>query len=196
MIFAGTRTSSAAAALTTDLVLSRTPIHQLLPAKPVFLMELILSIPDAINRALLLTRFTVVPLLHPVEGAKVLPATPSTLLLVPFIITVPAAVFVFTATDFFSSSITLQTPAELLPWGWTALDAWLPLVLPALFLSLIGPVPGWPWGLGTEYSEATAIVICAFVAIVTFVSRCVYNLGPKSTSKAGKKIKARKIKKA
>lgn len=168
----------------------------MLPEKPLFLMELVLAVPDAIGRALLLTRFTVVPLLHPAEGAKVLPATPSTLLLVPFIVTVPFAVIVFSGTNFFSHAITLQTPNELLPWGWTALDAWLPLVLPTLFLTLIGPVKGWPWGFGTDFSEETAIVICTFVAIVAFVSRCVYNLGPKRTSNVGKKIKARKVKKA
>jgi len=140
-----------------------------------------------VGRTLLLTRFSVVPLLHPVSP-KSLPATPSTLLLVPFILAVPAAALVFTGTNFFSPAIALQTPVELMPWGWTALDAWLPLALPALFLCLVGPTTGWPWGLGTRVSEDAAIVLCGIVAGCCFLFRTWWNLAPR-VKKAGRKVK-------
>lgn len=130
------------------------------------------------------------PLLHP-TSPKTLPATPSTLLLVPFIMAVPFAAVVFSGTQLFSPAITLQTPNELRPWGWTALDAWIPFVLPSLFLSLIAPVKGWPFSLGTDYSEDAAIVVCAALNIVFFVSRAYYNHAPK----AAKSPKAKKVKK-
>jgi hypothetical protein len=159
------------------------------------MMELLLSIPDAIGRTLLLTRFSVIPLLHPVNP-RCLPATPSTFLLVPFILAVPFAALIFTGTNFFAPAVALTTPSELRPWGWTALDAWIPIALPTLFLFLIGPVPGWPWGFGTHLSEDAGIVVCAVVASVCFLSRTWWNLAPKRTT--AKKIprKAKKVKKA
>lgn len=161
-------------------------------------MELALAPLDAIGRTLLLTRFSIVPLLHAPEGAKVLPATPSTLVLVPFILAVPFAAIMFSGTNFFSSQLALQTPNELKPWGWTMVDVWIAVVVPVLFLSLIGPVKGWPWGLGTHVSEDGAIVVCAIVAIVAFVGRTVYNLGSADDAAATPKRngKSKKAKKA
>lgn len=160
-------------------------------------MELALAPIDAIGRTLLLTRFSIVPLLHPAEGAKVLPATPSSLILVPFILAVPFAAFVFSGTNFFSSQMELRTPNELKPNGWMAVDAWIAVVVPVLFLMLVGPVKGWPWGLGTEMSEDAAIVICALVTIGAFVGRTLYNLGGSQHAAGVKKSsKTKKVKKA
>jgi hypothetical protein len=175
--------------------LTRTPLRALVPAKPNFLMELALAPLDAIGRTLLLTRFSIVPLLHPQAGAKVLPATPSTLLLVPFILAVPFAALVFSGTNWFAPQMELTTPNELKPGGWMAVDAWIAVVIPVLFLSLIGPVEGWPWGLGTRLSEDAAVVVCAVVAITAFVGRTVYNLGG-AVEEPAKKSSKKKAKKA
>jgi hypothetical protein len=158
-------------------------------------MELALAPLDAIGRTLLLTRFSIVPLLHPQAGAKVLPATPSTLLLVPFILAVPFAALVFSGTNWFAPQMELTTPNELKPGGWMAVDAWIAVVIPVLFLSLIGPVEGWPWGLGTRLSEDAAVVVCAVVAITAFVGRTVYNLGG-AVEEPAKKSSKKKAKKA
>jgi hypothetical protein len=76
-----------------------------------------------------------------------------------------------------------------------AVDAWIAVVIPVLFLSLIGPVEGWPWGLGTRLSEDAAVVVCAVVAITAFVGRTVYNLGG-AVEEPAKKSSKKKAKKA
>lgn len=93
-------------------------------------------------------------------------------------------------------------------------DFWIALVLPTLFLTLIGPVKGWPWGsrslkrglaqfgVGkdgwTAMSESEAFVVCALVCWGIFLLRAVYNLGSIRSAwngvfgkkkKVGKKIK-------
>jgi hypothetical protein len=75
---------------------------------------------------LLCTRFTTLPILYPGSSWLNLPATPSTLLLVPFIFAVPFAAFAFTGGNLFAPEVKLTTLAELRPWGWTAVDAWIP----------------------------------------------------------------------
>ncbi|BEI92579.1 uncharacterized protein CcaverHIS019_0502070 [Cutaneotrichosporon cavernicola] len=172
--------------------LTRTPLRVLVPAKPNLLMELVFAPLDAIGRTLLLTRFSIIPLLHPPAGTTVLPATPSTLVLVPFILAVPFAALVFSGTNWFAPQMELSTPNELKPGGWMAVDAWIAIVVPVLFLSLIGPVEGWPFGLGMQLSEDAAIVVCAVVAIVSFVGRTVYNLGGVEPVKKSSKKKAKK----
>lgn len=72
-------------------------------------------------------------------------------------------------------------------------DFWLPLVLPALFLSLVGPIQGWGVGWGSvvnilgrfgldfgkvgRFSEKEAMVICLLVCWAVFALKAVYNLG-------------------
>ncbi|KAK8847466.1 hypothetical protein IAR55_005324 [Kwoniella newhampshirensis] len=160
----------------THVIQTRTPLRRLLPAKPTLATELGLSLPDAIGRTLLLTRFSVLPVLHP-TSLKTLPATPTTLLLVPFILAVPFASMIFSTFNFFSASPKLSTPAELQPGGWMMVDAWAPLVVPALFLSLIGPVDGWSFGMGLGEDEA--VVLCMGVVWAIFAARAIYNLGYK-----------------
>jgi hypothetical protein len=164
-----------------DIVQTRTPLRQLLPSRPSLAVELPLAIPDAIGRALLLTRFSIVPLLH--APKPTLPLTPTSLVLTPFILAVPFASIIFSATSFFSPTPKLDTPAELKPWGWTAVDSWLPLVVPALFLSLIGPVNGWPTGLG--WSEDAGVIGSVIFTIVAFVARAIYNFGYKKEQWTG-----------
>ncbi|CAD6578995.1 MAG: hypothetical protein TREMPRED_002331 [Tremellales sp. Tagirdzhanova-0007] len=160
-----------------DAVQTRTPFHALLPARPTLGLELAFSLPDAISRTLLLTQFSILPLLHPVPGSLSISPTSSSLILVPFILAVPFPALIFTGTSFLSPTPRLTTPAELRPWGWTAVDAWCPIMIPALFLSLIGPVEGWAWGLGM--GEEEAVVLCMIVLWVIFAGRAVYNLGYK-----------------
>jgi hypothetical protein len=54
-------------------------------------------------------------------------------------------------------------------------DAWIPVVVPMLFLSLIGPVKGWGWGL--RWYEEEAIVACMGFVSACFLGRAVYNFG-------------------
>ena len=170
-----------------DTLQTRTPLVALLPSKPNLLLELFLAIPDAIGRTLLLTKFSILPILHP-TSAKVLPATPSTLILTPFILAVPFPALMFTGMNFFSSSPSLNVPAELRPWGWTSPDAWAPVVCPAMFLTLIGPVKGWEYGLG--WNEEEAIVLVMIFLVMVFEMRTIYNLGSTGIlGKGGKKIK-------
>ncbi|ODO08691.1 hypothetical protein L198_00424 [Cryptococcus wingfieldii CBS 7118] len=156
------------------LLQTRTPFIHLLPSKPSFLLEILLATPDAIGRTLLLTRFSVLPLLAS-TSPKALPPTPASLLLVPFILAVPFASLIFSATSFFTPTPHLSTPDELKPWGWLMVDAWAPVVVPAVFLSLIGPVQGWEFGL--RWAEYEAVVVCMVGLSVVFALRAVYNFG-------------------
>ncbi|WVQ98124.1 hypothetical protein IAU59_005246 [Kwoniella sp. CBS 9459] len=160
----------------THIVQTRTVFRKLLPAKPTLGLELLLSLPDAIGRTLLLTRFSILPILHS-SSATTLPPTPSTLLLTPFILAVPFASLIFTATNFFSPSPKFTTPVELRPGGWMMVDTWCPVVIPVTFLTLIGPVPGWNYGVGLGEDEA--VVACMGILWACFAGRAVYNLGYK-----------------
>lgn len=154
-----------------------------------------MAVPDAVGRALVLTQFSVVPLLQPPANVlSPIPPTPASLILVPVILTVPFAALIFNATGFFSPKLTLQTPAELKPDGWKIMDLWIPFVTPALFLCLIGPVPGWDFGFGL--AREPAIAICVIFVVTCFVSRAIYNFGHKKEQwaemlgqKSQKKIK-------
>lgn len=82
---------------------------------------------------------------------------------------------------------------ELRKGGWLYADSWLPVVVPLLFLSLIGPVEGWEFGLG--WSEEEAFVICTAFVWATFAGKTVYNMGYKKEqwvallNSTGKKVK-------
>jgi len=58
-----------------------------------------------------------------------------------------------------------------------AVDAWCPVMIPALFLSLIGPVKGWDFGLGMD--EGESVTVCMIVLWGIFAGRAVYNFGYK-----------------
>lgn len=165
-------------ALTTspDVIQTRTPIRRMLPAKPSLALELLLALPDAIGRTLLLTRFSVLPLLH-FSSFNTLPPTPSSLILVPFILAVPFASLIFSATSFFSPRPHLSTPMELQPGGWMMVDAWAPVLIPAVFLTLIGPVEGWDFGMG--WGEDESVIVCMIGLTIIFALRAVYNFGYK-----------------
>jgi hypothetical protein len=137
------------------------------------------AIPDAIGRTLLLTQFSILPLLSPLAGSGTLPPTPSTLILVPFILAVPAPMAIFNALNWFSPSPKLSAPAELKPGGWQIMDFWAPVLIPVVFLSLVGPVKGWPCGLGLHWSHDQAVVACMFLMSALFLARAVYNFGSK-----------------
>jgi hypothetical protein len=54
-------------------------------------------------------------------------------------------------------------------------DAWLPLFLPAVFCSLLGPAPGW--GIGFEWTEEEAVMACTGLVVIVFLARTIYNHG-------------------
>lgn len=66
---------------------------------------------------------------------------------------------------------------ELRPGGWMMVDAWAPVVIPALFLTLIGPVEGWGFGMG--WGEDESVIVCMTGLTIIFALRAVYNLGYK-----------------
>ena len=169
--------------MATDALQTRTPLRQLLPSKPSLGLELALAIPDAIGRALLLTKFSVLPLIRPTALTPSIPPTPASLLIVPVIMTVPFASIVFSTINLFSPEPHFTTPLELRPGGWLFADTFVPLIIPALFLSLIGPVQGWDFGLGVGEDEAA--IICAAVTSLIFLGRAVYNFGHKGDQWAG-----------
>jgi hypothetical protein len=177
-----------------DALQTRTRLINLLPKKPSLPLELALAIPDAIGRTLLLTRFSISPLLN-TPSSKSLPPTPSSLLLTPFILAVPFASIVFSGLNLFSASPKLTTPAELKPGGWMMVDAWVPVVVPVMFLSMIGPVKGWNWGM--KWNDEEAVMACMVFTSICFLGRAIYNFGWKKeqwTQMLGKK--ERKIKTA
>ncbi|RXK36296.1 hypothetical protein M231_06432 [Tremella mesenterica] len=151
---------------------TRTPLRRLLPPTPSLTWELPIAIPDAISRTLLLTRFSIVPLLH----SHPLPATPTTLLLVPFILAVPFAAIIFTGLNFFSPTPTWTAPVELRPIGWMIMDMWGAILIPTIFLCLIGPVQGWNYGLGMREDEGT--IVCMMLLATLGIARALVNLGP------------------
>jgi len=71
----------------------------------------------------------------------------------------------------------LTTPLELGPGGWMYADSFVPVLIPLLFLGLIGPVQGWGMGLGVGEDEA--VLICAGLTTAIFMGRAVYNFGHK-----------------
>lgn len=158
-----------------DALQTRTPLRALLPARPSLALELALAVPDAIGRSLLLTKFSLLPLIRPTALTPSIPPTPASLLIVPIIMTVPFASLVFSTINLFSPDVHLTTPLELRPGGWLYADSFVPLIIPALFLSLIGPVQGWAFGL--EVGEDEAAIICAAVTSLIFLGRAVYNFG-------------------
>lgn len=167
--------------LTTDILLTRTRLREYLPRRPNLLLELAVSPFDAVGRMLLLTRPILALLRPPAEGFFAhLPPTPSTLVLVPFILAAPGGALAFSGLNMFGT-LSVQAPAELKPWGWTAVDAWLPVLVPVLFLSLIGPVKGWPAGAGV--SEDAASVVCALFIWACFVGRALINMRPQVEKK-------------
>lgn len=113
------------------------------------------------------------PLLH--ASSSVLPKTPTTLLLTPFIVAVPFASIAFSTFNLFSPEPKFQTPLELREYGWAYADTWLPVVVPVLLLSLIGPVEGWSFGWG--WSEEEALVLCTAFVWIVFAGKAVYHLG-------------------
>lgn len=56
-------------------------------------------------------------------------------------------------------------------------DAWAPVVIPALFLTLIGPVEGWGFGMGCEEDES--VIVCMIAVTIIFALRAIYNFGYK-----------------
>ncbi|KAK6903645.1 hypothetical protein L486_03216 [Kwoniella mangroviensis CBS 10435] len=155
---------------------TRTPFIHLLPTRPSLPLELLLAIPDAIGRTLLLTRFSIIPLLYPSSpSVKTLPATSISLVLVPFILAVPFASIAFSTFNFFSPTLKLTTPVELKSQGWMLVDTWCPLLISPLFLTLIGPVEGW--NIGSGWGEHESVICCMVVLWACFTGRAVYNFG-------------------
>lgn len=56
-------------------------------------------------------------------------------------------------------------------------DSFVPVLIPLVFLGLIGPVQGWDMGLGVAEDEA--VLMCAGLTAAIFVGRAVYNFGHK-----------------
>lgn len=49
------------------------------------------------------------------------------------------------------------------------------MLVPVLFLAMIGPVDGWAWGV--SWSEDEAFGVCFLVTWGVFLGRTIYNMG-------------------
>jgi hypothetical protein len=128
-----------------DLLLANIPVKTSPKA------ELVLSIPDAINRCLLVTRFS------RIDG-------PLTLrILVPIINAVPFAALSFGGFNFFTD-MRWSAPAEVMPYGWAMVDTWIPLVT-VLYQYL----------QHQAWSEKDALGVCILFTIGVFVARAYKN---------------------
>lgn len=113
-------------------------------------VELFLSVPDAINRCLLVTRFS------RIDG------TPTLRLLAPIINAVPFAAISFGGFNFFTD-MKWTAPAEVQPWGWAMVDTWIPLVS---LLYQYAPV---------TWNEKEALGGCIVLTVLVFIARALYN---------------------
>ena len=88
-------------------------------------------------------------------------------------------------------ALTLTTPTEILPYGWTTTDLWCAPLVTGLYALLTHMQPFWAdahgaalgW-LGAETEAAAALdpeaarAVCALVLMGLFATRAVRNFGP------------------
>jgi len=165
----------------------------MIPA-PSLMTELPLSVVDGFSRTFLLCNF--IPPVVTTHASPIMANSPWTLLLTSLIIANGG----FFLTNMFSflypTPLTLTTPAELRPYGWTTTDLWCaPLVtglyallthaqpfwadLHVLIIKLLGGYPGDKQSMITAEAvdPEVARVICTLVLIGLFTTRTLKNFG-------------------
>ncbi|KAI8999093.1 hypothetical protein BD414DRAFT_527106 [Trametes punicea] len=170
-----------------------------LPSVPIpsYENEVPLAALDALTRAYLLCN-----LIPPMVTAHASPAINSNpwTLLITSLFTANAGFFFTNLFSFFQPyALTLTTPTEFLPYGWTTTDLWCAPLITALYAFLTHAQPFWAdahhvalgWLGQTSTAEKVAAVdaetaraVCALVLAGLFTTRAAKNFGPaKATPK-------------
>ncbi|KAH9934946.1 uncharacterized protein B0H18DRAFT_1082680 [Fomitopsis serialis] len=151
--------------------------------------ELPVSLLDGFTRAFLLCSL-IPPMVvgHPMEAVAASPWS----LLVTSLVTANGGFFLVNTMSFLQPyALTLTTPAEMLPWGWTTTDLWAAPFITGLYALLTHAQPFWAdvhavalgW-LGSSASELAKIqpvdqeyarALCAVVLMGLFSRRTVKN---------------------
>lgn len=148
--------------------------------------ELPLSIVDGFTRAMLLCSLIPPPVIT--HTSPVIASSPWALLLSSLVITNGG----FFITNMFSfmepTPLTLTTPDELKPYGWTATDIWSPPLVTGLYAVLTHAQPFWAelhsvistalgGGKVSPMDPESARALCALILVVLFSTRAAKNFG-------------------
>jgi hypothetical protein len=160
--------------------------------------ELPLSLVDGFTRAMLLC--TLVPPPVVTHTSPVIASSPWSLLLTSFVVTNGG----FFITNMFSfmepTPLTLTTPDELKPYGWTTTDIWSAPLITGLYALLTHAQPFWAelhsvistslgGGKVSPMDPESARALCALILAVFFSTRTVKNFGLIWKKNVAEKIK-------
>ncbi|KAI0668433.1 hypothetical protein C8Q78DRAFT_993453 [Trametes maxima] len=161
---------------------------------PAFENEVPLATLDGLTRAYLLCNL--IPPMVTAHSSPAISNNPWTLLITA-LFTANAGFFFTNLFSFFQPyALTLTTPTEFLPYGWTTTDLWCAPVITALYAFLTHAQPFWAdahhvalgWLGQTDGVEKVAAVdpetaraVCALILAGLFTSRAVRNFGPSAT---------------
>ncbi|KAH9857557.1 hypothetical protein C2E23DRAFT_770397 [Lenzites betulinus] len=162
---------------------------------PAFNNEVPLSLVDGMSRAYLLCNL--IPPMVTSHASPAISSNPWTLLLTS-LFAANAGFFFTNLFSFFQPyALTLTTPTEFLPYGWTTTDLWCAPLITGLYALLTHAQPFWAdahdvalgW-LGRPDAEAkvaavddeTARAVCAVVLAGLFATRAVRNFAPKTAA--------------
>jgi len=152
--------------------------------------ELPLSFLDGHSRAMLVC--TLVPPVVLGSSSSVVSNSPWALLFTSFLITNGGFFLTNLVSFFHPTSLTLATPAELLPYGWTTTDLWSAPLVTGIYATLTHAQPFWAdlhavlagilgGGAGVEkiapLDPETARSACALVLSGLFAARVAVNYG-------------------
>ncbi|KAI0831658.1 hypothetical protein BC628DRAFT_1415182 [Trametes gibbosa] len=155
---------------------------------PAFNNEVPLSLIDGMSRAYLLCNL--IPPMVTTHASPAVNSNPWTLLLTS-LLTANAGFFFTNLFSFFQPyALTLTTPSEFLPYGWTTTDLWCAPLVTGLYALLTHAQPFWAdahrvalgWLGGADKAAAvdpeTARALCALVLAGLFATRAVRNFAP------------------
>ncbi|KAH9939586.1 hypothetical protein B0H21DRAFT_756282 [Amylocystis lapponica] len=172
---------------------------------PTLYGELPVAVLDGFNRAMLLCTF--VPPVVVQNPYKPVATSPWSLLLASFVHDSERRVFFINALSLLQPyALTLTTPAELLPYGWTATDLWCAPLITGLYALLTHAQPFWADAHGAVLAflgaasfddkpqpvdPEQARALCAALLAALFVTRTVKTFGKTAVPKplAGPKEK-------
>ncbi|KAJ6490626.1 hypothetical protein C8R47DRAFT_1123015 [Mycena vitilis] len=188
-------------------------IVEMLPAVPTMSIhtELPLSVVDGFTRAILLCNL--IPPAVTTNSSPLIAASPWTLL-VSSLVTANGGFFLTNLLSFLNPTpISLQSPPELEPYGWTATDIWCAPLVTGLYALLTHAQPFWAdlhtvlstmpgagavsakTGVVEALDPHTARAVCVVVLTTLFVGRSVKNFAPEVWSGLGTGFKQQKAEK-